>query len=253
MNDQQRRTAKDLPLTRLLPNMLTLLSLCSGLTGIKFAMHEQWDKAVIAIVVAGVFDLLDGRVARMLNITSKFGAELDSLSDSISFGVAPGFIMYEWVLRGAGGIGWVAVLVYAVCCALRLARFNTLLDDPDIPQWAKRYFTGVPAPGGAGLALLPLVYVIQFGQGVQLPGFFYAIWMIVVGGLMVSRLPTLAMKGWRIHPMWVIPLFVAAVASVAGLITDTWITLCVVGTFYLLTLPIGWYSYHARAAKENKA
>ncbi len=251
--ESQRRTVKDLPVTRLLPNMLTLLSLCSGLTGIKFAMHEQWEYAALAVVVAGIFDMLDGRVARMLNIASKFGAELDSLSDAISFGVAPGFIMYEWALKDAGGIGWVAVLVFAVCCALRLARFNTLLENTEVPQWAKRYFTGVPAPGGAGLGILPLIFVLEFGPGVRLPEYFYAFWMIVVGGLMVSRLPTLALKGWRIRPIWVVPLFVAAVASVAGLITDTWITLSIVGSIYMLSLPVGWYSYHARAQKETKA
>src|SRR5579872_3924559 len=131
------RPRKDLPLTRLLPNMLTLLSLCSGLTAMRYSVHEQWQEAVIAIVLAGVFDVLDGRVARMLNIASKFGAELDSLSDAVSFGVAPGFIMYQWTLKDAGGIGWIAVLVFAVCCALRLARFNTMLDDHDVPSWAK--------------------------------------------------------------------------------------------------------------------
>ncbi len=250
---QPRRKVTDLPVTRLLPNMLTLLSLCSGLTGIKFAMHEQWEKALLAILIAGVFDLLDGRVARMLNIASKFGAELDSLSDAISFGVAPGFIMYEWTLKNAGGIGWVAVLIFAVCCALRLARFNTLLDNPDIPLWAKRFFTGVPAPGGAGLCLLPMVFVLEFGEAVRLSGPFYSFWMIVVGGLMVSRLPTFALKGWRIHPIWVAPLFVAAVAFAAGLITDTWITLCIGGSFYMLSLPLGWYSYHTRALREKKA
>src|ERR1700722_13611887 len=153
------RPRKDLPLTRLLPNMLTLLSLCSGLTAMRYSVHEQWQEAVVAIVLSGVFDMLDGRVARMLNIASKFGAELDSLADAISFGVAPGFIMYEWALKDDLRLGWIAVLVYAVCTALRLARFNTMLEDQSAPLWAKRYFIGVPAPGGAGLAILPLTLV----------------------------------------------------------------------------------------------
>ena len=149
---------------------------------------------MLAIVIASVFDVLDGRVARMLNIASKFGAELDSLSDAVSFGVAPGFILYEWTLKDAGGLGWIAVLLFAVCGALRLARFNTMLEDQDQPVWAKRFFTGVPAPAGASLALLPVAYVIEFGNAVQAPAFVYALWTIVLGGLMVSRLPTFSMR-----------------------------------------------------------
>jgi CDP-diacylglycerol--serine O-phosphatidyltransferase len=242
--------AKDLPLTRLLPNTLTLLSLCSGLTGIRFSMQGQWEYAVLAILTAAVFDVLDGRVARMLSIASKFGAELDSLSDAISFGVAPGFIMYEWALKDAGGIGWVAVLIFAVCCALRLARFNTMLDDHDAPAWAKRYFTGVPAPAGAGLGLLPLVFVLEFGDFAELPPQVYACWMLVVGGLMVSRVPSFALKGWRIERLWVAPLFVGIVALVAGFITNPWLTLSGAGVLYVLALPVSWYDYRARAKQE---
>src|SRR5262249_12133583 len=123
------RPRKDLPLTRLLPNMLTMLSLCSGLTAMRYSLDGKWQEAVLAIVASGIFDMLDGRVARLLNITSKFGAELDSLADAISFGVAPGFIMYEWTLKDDPRLGWVAVLVFGVCMALRLARFNTMLED----------------------------------------------------------------------------------------------------------------------------
>jgi len=247
----RRRIVKDLPVTRLLPNMLTLMSLCSGMTGIRFALHGAWDRAVVAIVIAAAFDILDGRMARMLNIVSKFGAELDSLSDAISFGVAPGFIMYEWVLKDAGGIGWIAVLVFAVCCALRLARFNTMLEDSDAPVWTKSYFTGVPAPAGAALGLLPLAYVLEFGAGAQLPAAIYALWMMLVGALMVSRLPTFALKGWRVAPIWVAPIFVIAVAVVAGLVTDTWLAFSGLGTLYAIGLPLSWLSYRARARKEN--
>lgn len=255
MTDNQElmphRAVKDLPLTRLLPNMLTLLALCSGLTGIRFSMQGQFEFAVLAIMAAGIFDLLDGRVARMLNIASKFGAELDSLADAISFGVAPGFVMYEWILKDGGGIGWVAVLIFAVCCALRLARFNTMLEDHNTPLWAKRYFTGVPAPAGAALGLLPLVFVLEFGADARLPSEAYAAWMMAVGGLMVSRLPTFALKGWRIEPLWVPPLFIALVAMVAGLVTNTWLTLTGVGLLYVIMLPIGWWSYRSRAKKEQ--
>jgi len=249
---ENSRAAKDFPLTRLLPNMLTLLSLCSGLTGIRFAMQYRWEFAVAAILLASIFDVLDGRVARMLSISSKFGAELDSLSDAISFGVAPGFIMYEWALKNAGGIGWIAVLVFAACCALRLARFNTMLDDDTVPLWAKRYFTGVPAPAGASLGLLPLVFVLEFGNSAQLPPQIYAVWMIAVGGLMVSLLPTFALKGWRIERPLVVLIFVGVVALIAGLITNTWLTLSCAGLLYVLAIPVSYYSYSTRTKKEKE-
>jgi len=153
-------------------------------------------------------------------------------------------------LKDAGGIGWIAVLIFAVCCALRLARFNTMLDDHAVPLWAKSYFTGVPAPAGASLALLPLAFVIQSGNIARLPSVTYAFWLMLIGGLMVSRLPTFALKGVRVAPAWVAPIFVVAVALVAGLVTDTWLTLSGLGSLYLIGLPLSWLSYRARARKE---
>lgn len=246
------RLPKDFPLTRLLPNMLTLMSLCSGLTGMRYALLGKWHAAVLTFVIAAVFDMLDGRVARLLNITSKFGAELDSLSDAVSFGVAPGFILYEWVLKNeVGGLGWSAVLIYAVCCALRLARFNTMLDDHEAPAWTKSFFTGVPAPGGAGLALLPLAVYLEFGEAAQIPAAALAFWLMLVGGLMVSRLPTLALKGWRITPVWVTPIFVMLALVVAALVTNPWLTLSGAGMAYILSLPVGWYSYRQKMKREG--
>ncbi|MGE3622645.1 MAG: CDP-diacylglycerol--serine O-phosphatidyltransferase [Bdellovibrionales bacterium] len=247
------RPRKDLPLTRLLPNLLTMLSLCCGLTSIRFAINSQWEEAVLAIVFAGLFDMMDGRVARMLNIASKFGAELDSLSDVISFGVAPGFVMYIWALQTDHRFGWIAVLVYAVCAALRLARFNTMLDDAAAPKWTKTYFTGVPAPGGAGLAILPLTLVLEFGPDVQLPSLAIALWLIIVGGLMVSRLPTLSLKGWRVKPVWVAPIFGLAVLLLAALITDPWLTLSAISITYALSMPVGWYRYRRQSRREGGA
>ena len=153
--------------------------------------------------------------------------------------------MYEWSLKEAGGIGWIAVLVFAVCCALRLARFNTMLEDHDLPAWTKKYFTGVPAPAGGMLALWPLVLVLQFDAGAQMPPLVYALC------LMVSRLPTFALKGWRIAPVWVAPVFVAAVAVIAGLVTDTWLAMSGLGILYVVGLPLGWLSYQAKAKKES--
>jgi CDP-diacylglycerol--serine O-phosphatidyltransferase len=252
-NGKPRRVVKDLPLTRLLPNMLTLMSLCSGLTAIRFSMQSKWEYAVLAVVIAAIFDMLDGRVARMLNIASKFGAELDSLSDAISFGVAPGFVLYEWVLKDNVDWGWGAVLVYAVCTALRLARFNTMLEDHTAPKWTKIYFTGVPAPGGAGLALLPLMIVLHFGNDYQVPSNFLALWLILVGGLMVSRLPTLSLKGLRIAPGLVAPMFALTVLLIAVLITNTWLTLSIIGLVYVFSIPIGWIVYRRRQRKESMA
>jgi len=246
-----RRVVKDLPLTRLLPNMLTLMSLCSGLTGIRYALQEKWHEAVLAIVIAAAFDVLDGRVARMLNIASKFGAELDSLSDAISFGVAPGFIMYEWSLKTHDNFGWIAVLVFAVCTALRLARFNTMLEDTTIPTWAKSYFNGVPAPAGAGLALLPLMLALAFGDDVKIAAPFIALWMVAVGGLMVSRLPTLSLKGWRVAPIWVAPIFVVVALFVSALISYPWMALSGAALTYLFSLPCGYYFYRRRVMKEG--
>jgi CDP-diacylglycerol--serine O-phosphatidyltransferase len=252
MNDVTPRQPRDLPLTRLLPNMLTLMSLCSGLSGMRYALLGRWHEAVITFVIAAVFDMLDGRVARLLNITSKFGAELDSLSDCISFGVAPAFILYEWSLKEeAGSLGWIAVLFFSVCCTLRLARFNTMLEDHDVPTWGKGYFTGVPAPGGAGLALTPLAVFLEFGPSAQLPAIVLALWLMLVGSLMVSRLPTLAMKGWRIPRVWVTPLFVLIAVCVAALITNPWLTLSIAGFVYIASLPTGWISYQVRRKKES--
>lgn len=243
----------DMPLTRLLPNMLTLLALCSGLSGIRFALQERWEAAALAIVVAAVFDVLDGRVARLLNIASKFGAELDSLSDVISFGVAPGFILYIWMFRPEGtGLGWIAVLAFVVCSALRLARFNTMLEDQTLPSWTKKFFTGVPAPAGAGLALLPLFYFLQFGESVRIPGLALAVWMIIVGGLMVSRVPTLSMKGRRIAPVWVAPVMAIAGLIAAALVTNPWLTLLGVGTLYVLCIPYGWLNYRRLQRREQQ-
>ena len=244
------RPRKDLPLTRLLPNMLTLLSLCSGLTAMRYAVHEQWHEAALGIVLAGVFDMLDGRVARMLNIASKFGAELDSLSDAISFGVAPGFIMYEWTLQNDLHLGWVAVLVFAVCMSLRLARFNTMLEDTTAPAWTKKYFTGVPAPGGAGLAILPLIFVLQFGDGVQLPAPVISIWLIILAGLLVSRLPTLSIKAWRVKPAWVAPIVRLGVLLTAVFISNPWLVLAVVASLYGISIPLGWFFYRRQAKRE---
>jgi len=148
---------RDQSFNRLIPNILTLLGLCAGMTAIRLALVERWELAVAAIAVAAVLDALDGRIARLLDTSSKFGAELDSLADVVGFGVVPGLLLYIWTMHDAGGIGWAVTLLFAVCCSLRLARFNTKLDNADLPAWTGRFFVGVPAPAAAGLALTPMM------------------------------------------------------------------------------------------------
>ena len=244
---------REFPLTRLLPNMLTMMSLFGGLTAVRFAMQEKWESAALAIVIASVFDVLDGRVARMLNMTSKFGAELDSLADLTSFGVAPALVLYLWGMQtGAGGLAWSAVLVFAACSALRLARFNTMLDNLDAPKWTKGYFTGVPAPAGAGLAMMPLFFFLEFGESARLAPTLLALWMIVSGGLMVSRVPTLAMKGRRVAPIFVMPIMAAVCLVGVNLFTNTWLTLSALSVVYFLLIPFGWVSYRRHEKKDSK-
>ena len=222
----------------LIPNMLTIGALCAGLTAVRFAVLGRWEHAVAAILFAAVLDGLDGRMARLLNATSKFGAELDSLSDFVSFGAAPALILYLWSAQGAGGIGWAAALFYAVCCALRLARFNTMLSDPNTPAWARYYFTGVPAPAGAFLVVLPLMLAFETGQALVTTPWVAVVTMVGVGALMVSRLPTFSTKQMRIPRSLTVPALVLAAVWVGGLVTAPWATLLATGGFYLASIPV---------------
>jgi CDP-diacylglycerol--serine O-phosphatidyltransferase len=234
---------RDQSLNRLIPNMLTVLALCAGLTSIRFALDTRWEMAVFAIVIAGVLDGLDGRIARLLDSTSKFGAELDSLSDFVSFGVAPAILLYYWTLQSAGGLGWVMALLFGVCVALRLARFNTRIDNTDLPAWTSRFFVGVPAPAGAGLSLLPVFATLEFG-----PGFFdtpvvTGIVTVAVAGLMVSRLPTFSMKRVRVPHQLVVPTLLGVGFLAALLISMPWLTLIVLGLLYAGSIPFSLMSY----------
>ncbi|MBI1272501.1 MAG: CDP-diacylglycerol--serine O-phosphatidyltransferase [Alphaproteobacteria bacterium] len=238
-----RKPLPELPLTRLIPNILTLLSLCAGLSAIRFALNERWQAAIIAVVIAAIFDVLDGRVARMLNTSSKFGAELDSLSDLVSFGIAPALIMYLWALEPSGGLGWIAVLIFVVCAAMRLARFNTMLEDKETEVWKKAYFVGVPTPAGASLALLPLAWSFVLGDEWMHAPIVIAAWTILIGGLMVSRLPTYALKGRRVPRSWIVPIMFAAALVAAALVSNTWVTLGLLGIAYAVSLPVSWWQY----------
>ncbi|CDL01320.1 phosphatidylserine synthase (CDP-diacylglycerol--serine O-phosphatidyltransferase) [Magnetospirillum gryphiswaldense MSR-1 v2] len=227
-----------LSLNKLIPNILTVLALCAGLTSIRFALHGKWEHAVLSIVLAAILDGLDGRVARLLQGTSKFGAELDSLSDFVSFGVAPAMVLYFWTMQGAGGFGWALVLLFAVCCALRLARFNTMLGNADLPPYAYNFFTGIPAPAAAGVVLLPMVASFEFGDSFFARPTVVSVFLLGVAFLMVSTIPTFSFKKVRIPNAWVLPVLLIVGLLAAFLVTEPWLTLVVLGFAYVGLIPV---------------
>ena len=237
------------PMRRLLPSVVTLLALTSGMTAIRFAIAGRFDAAIIAIMLAALFDIMDGKIAVLFKATSKFGAELDSLSDLVSFGVAPALTLYIWSLQNGGTLGWLAALLFTLCSALRLARYNTLHDDEDEPSpLKKKTFTGVPTPAGAGLAIMPLTNGIAWGFDISDQPRLIAIWLIAVSLLMVSRLPTLALKGWRIPAPFVLPMLLLVGIIAASLVTDPFTTLSVIGIGYAISLPLFYIWQKKRAA-----
>jgi len=241
---RQRRIQRlrQIPIRTLVPNVITLLALCAGLTGIRLAFEERYEWALAAIVFAAMLDAVDGRVARMIKGTSRFGAELDSLADFVNFGVAPGLILYIWGLKPLGNLGWIAAMVFAICAGLRLARFNVQIEDPNRPAWAGNFFTGVPAPAGAILVLLPMyLFFLRF----NVPAAVTLVYTLVIAALMISRLPVLSGKqmGTRVPPEMVLPVIIVAVLLIALLISYPWELLSVGTVVYLACLPLGWWSY----------
>jgi len=237
MRGMKVRRIQEAPVNRLLPNILTLLALCAGMTAIRFAVNENFQGAVYAIIVAGVFDGLDGRVARLLKATSHFGAELDSLSDFISFGVAPATVMYLWTMSTLHSVGWAIVLIYAVCCALRLARFNTQVGA-EASTAPAGFFTGVPAPGGAGLVMMPIYASFAWGDWIARSPYLSAVWITGIAFLMVSRIPTLSIKKFHMPHHYVMPTLLGVGLLAAFASTVPWLTLFFVGWLYLATIPL---------------
>ncbi|MDN5859517.1 MAG: phosphatidylcholine/phosphatidylserine synthase [Pseudonocardia sp.] len=227
---------------RLLPNAVTVLALCAGLSAVYFAFDGRWTLSVAAVGFAAICDALDGQLARMLDATSRIGAELDSLADLVSFGVAPALVLYMWALEGSR-FGWIVALVFAVCMALRLARFNTLLDVEDRYPFAKEFFVGVPAPAAALSAGIPLYVTLQFGGGWWTNPVIVGLWALVVAGLMVSRLPTLSLKTVRVPAAAVAPLLVVVGVAAAVLVTVPFLGLALVAVGYLAFIPYTWYRY----------
>jgi CDP-diacylglycerol--serine O-phosphatidyltransferase len=247
----RRRLPRGLTLRALVPNAITSAALCCGLTGIRFAIGEDYGSAVLAVILAGMLDGIDGRVARAMRAQSRFGAELDSLSDAISFGVAPALIIYLWSLQQIPRLGWFAALALAVCCALRLARFNAQIDMVDQPHKSAGFLTGVPAPMGAALALLPLYLWLASGRAEFRHPVAVAVWTVVIAFLMISNMATLGWGGLR--PSRAIRLEVIGLIGLvfAALLTERWWTLVGLCAVYLLLLPVGMVRY--RRVRQQRA
>jgi len=232
---------KEVPFRKLVPNIVTMLALCSGITSIRYSVQEDWSKAVIFIFLAALFDGLDGRLARMLKASSKFGAELDSLSDFVSFGVAPAILMFQWCLFDLPRIGWFFCLLFAMGMAMRLARFNTMLEDKTIPPYWSHFFTGVPAPAAAALAMMPILITFDFTEAAPYlrTHLFCGIWMCIVSYLETSRIPTISLKKTKISASMLLPLLLIVALMANFLFTQTWLTLGVLTALYALSIPFG--------------
>ena len=250
------RRFRRIPVRTLVPNVITLLALCAGLTAIRMAFEDRYTLALAAIVFAAILDGIDGRLARLLKGTSRFGAELDSLADFVNFGVAPALILYFWGLHDLKSAGWIAAMVFAISAGLRLARFNVMIEDPDRPAWASNFFVGVPAPAGAITVLLP-IYAAFLG----LPRSEFLTWLtlfytLAIASLMVSRLPVFSGKrvGTRVPPEMLGPAAVMVVLFFALLIAYPWIILTTGTLAYLVSLPLGYLSYrrYERRSRESR-
>lgn len=244
---QKQKIDREIPLRTMIPNLVTFMAAASGITSIRYASMGKWKTAVSCILIACVFDGLDGRVARMLRATSKLGAELDSLSDFVSFGVAPGMLVYFWLMQTITeasifypyrGLFWAVALFYALCDAFRLARFNIMLEMPIQPYW-KHFFMGLPAPGGACLVMLPVVWQFiltpEDTSGHPLTG---AISLFLCGLLLACRLPTLSAKAIRVPAKWILPVLLAVIFMIGMLVAQFWLTLACLGVLYYVTIPI---------------
>ncbi len=248
-----RQRLKPLSIIRLVPNGATIIALCIGLSSIRFALMGRYEFAILAILIAGLFDALDGRLARLLGVSSDFGAELDSLSDFVSFGVAPAVVVYIVSLDQWRGIGWAFSLMFAVCMALRLARFNiqSRLDEDESPVPAG-YFVGVPAPAAAWIGCLPLIVGFALELEAPLPPLFHSIFILCGAILMVSRVPTFSLKSLRIPRKMVGFVLLLFGAFMAALISALWETLALIGFAYLVTIPISFWCVRRKTQRADQ-
>ena len=231
----------------ILPNVVTLLAFVSGLTAIRFGLAGKWDLAMTAILLAGVLDGLDGTVARLLKSTSRFGAELDSLSDIVAFGIAPAIVVYLWTLEGLDRLGWAVATLYAIAMALRLARFNSRLDSEDDKRKRLGYLTGVPAPAGAGLMIAPIMMDQLVGSvDISSMPVVIAAYCLIIAGLMVSALPTLSLKTLVVPGKFFLPFMLLVGVLLAGLFVNAWAVWLFVAVFYLSSMPVVFLNYKRR-------
>jgi CDP-diacylglycerol--serine O-phosphatidyltransferase len=237
----------------MIPNAVTALALCFGLTGVSLAIGGQWERALASIILAGVLDGLDGRIARLLRAQSKFGAELDSLSDNVAFGTAPALILFLWSLQNAPRFGWIAALSLAVCCALRLARFNARLDAAEQPHKTAGFNTGIPAPAGAGLAFVPIYLWLITGDDRFRAWEAVMPWTVFIAALMISSLPTYSWASIRIRPAWRLFALAGIALFGAALIVTPWTTLLALAVAYLLMIPLALASYARVKRRRAKA
>ena len=237
------RAPRGLPLRAVAPNAVTALALCFGLSGVRFAIAGEWERAVAMILVAGVLDGIDGRIARLLRGESRFGAELDSLSDAISFGVAPALILYLWSLHALPRLGWIAALVFAVFCALRLARFNAKIDESEQPHKSAGFLTGIPAPAGAGCAMLPMFLWFWTEEPLLRSPMLVAPWVAFIAILMVSSLATYSWTSLRLRRTVRFEALAGVVLVGGALVSAPWHTLSAVTALYLLAIPFSIASY----------
>lgn len=237
----------------ILPNLVTVLAICAGLTGIRFAFEGRIAESVGLVLIAAFLDGIDGRLARAMKAQSKFGAQMDSLADIVNFGVAPAMVLYASILDQARSIGWIAALVYVVACGLRLARFNVMSDDPNRPAWSGDFFVGVPAPFGAFLVMLPL-YInflgLESGRALAL---FAALYTVVIALLMISQIPIFSGKSAlaRVPGNVILPALLLATVYVALLLTFTWETLTVSAIAYFLSMPWGISAFKKRLEDDK--
>ena len=242
-----KRRFRSVSIFWLLPNMLTVAGLVSGLTALRFALDGRWAGVIVLIAVAAVFDALDGRTARRFKTQSAFGAALDSLSDLVVFGVVPALCLFVWALQDSGNIAWAATLFYAVSIALRLARFDSELPNP--PDYAANYFTGIPAPAAGFLVLMPIVIDLQFGLEIVRQATYVSVWLVLIGAGAVSTLPTFAGKKLKLPVDTVLPVLALVGLVGAAIVTEPWLTYLVVATVYVISLPIA----VLRFAREKSA
>jgi len=244
---------REIPLRMMFPNLVTVLAICAGLSGIRFGFEGRFETATVMVLLAAFLDGIDGRLARLLKATSKFGAQMDSLADIVNFGVAPALVLYAYLLDRAGSPGWIAALLFAIACGMRLARFNVLDEQKDRPAWQNEYFVGVPAPAGALLVMLPL-YLSFLGLQPSRPvALAAAAFTVLVAFLLVSRLPVYSGKSAKIPGDRVLPVILAVVLFFLLLVSYPWYTLTASVFVYLVFLPFSVRAYSRRARKEGEA